>query len=1378
MSKLGFDVSVQNTYSIVNPYTWNKAVARYGYLIAVSDEGVIARGKVSDYIASPYFTDEDCSFVDLCYSADGFIAISNTTEREKDVNDEYVERGSYYVSDALGVTWTKHQYPKTDFIPRSVCVNETNKKMYLFPDNSYEAIALDVGDSDYTSIILPVSARWADAKYGNGNILAVSSNSNYFIRGAAFTFTLGKLPDLGTDGYVRLAYGNGVWVAVPNGKSDGVVYSADNGDTWHIEKLPTARDYTDIAFTNHGFMMVGTDTNIVAMSDDGIGWSEFQYKNEKDVVLDEDKTLRIVITNSDVDDEFHIISGETYYELETIATTYYTVEYSANGAPSGSIVDENSPYASGSLVTVKPNNYGWEHYIFQGFNTKADGTGTAYQPYETFAIAEDTVLYAQWLINPTFTVTYDGNGGDNSVADYHIYYPGDKVTVLFTPTPTQEGATFIGWSTDASATIPMYKIGETFFMPSENVTLYAVWSVGYKVTYDGNGGKCEVSNGGVLWKSALNFNKDTYNSLTFGNGIFMAVTGDDDSDVMYSYEGLNWAITQSKIKRAASVCFADIEARDTIKFDGTEGHLEKYIHGELESYTNEDLSEGLLGDGAFVVFPVDSNKGSYTITTENWMEFECPEGTYYASCYGEGKVVALSSNSTRAIYSTDLKTWNESILPLSVNWRSITYGNGKFVAVSGGMLGAISTDGCQTWKPIDLPQSDGYYSIAYGNGLFVAVQWDNTHGAISTDGENWELVKLANNPIGKYVTFGEDKFMVGSGTLNTSGAYSYDGRTWIEFDYPDSDIRLGCHGNDRFVAIKRKSNYSYYSLDNPCYYSGDLVTVQFTPTPTHDTKMFLGWSTDATASSPVYTTSGSTTFTIYDSDVTLYAIWRDKYRFTVTYNANGGSGTLTDENSPYYEIDTVTVLDNGFTNYGYKFLGYNTQPDGSGTTYQPNSTFVIYSNVTLYAQWTEIPKYTVTYDGNGGTGEVIDTNSPYLEGSTVTTLPNTYEKEHHSYASWNTARNGSGTTYAENDTFEILSDVILYAQWSEHPKYSLTYDGNGGDCEVLDAHTYYVGDTVVVKSIPNPKREGYIFLGWSTNPAASVADISHGDTLTMVEGGITLYAIWLEDTRVVITYNANEGEGDVPVDLTHYEPETEVFVKFDVLPTRKDYIFIGWSTDATAETPTYTETGTRSFVIGSVNVTLYAVWEEYIFVPTVSKSRTHLPDYLQDVRELQGICWGYDIEFARCTIELMQEGDNIFLDTMDEYSVSRWEQILKINPSGTLEDRKFNLRYRLFNRLPFTIHKCEQWLYNMTGSTSSYEIEMDYTNKELRIRLNLDSDEKMRSISEILRKMIPCNTVLSVNMNQNRHKDLKSYVHGELTAYTHDELSYDETLRM
>ena len=103
MAKLGYDVNVKNTYSIVNAYTWNKAVAKHGYIVAVSEEGVIARGNSSSYIASPYFTDEDCCFVDVDYSSsfNGFIAISNVLESEKDSNDEEIKRG-YSLSALLG----------------------------------------------------------------------------------------------------------------------------------------------------------------------------------------------------------------------------------------------------------------------------------------------------------------------------------------------------------------------------------------------------------------------------------------------------------------------------------------------------------------------------------------------------------------------------------------------------------------------------------------------------------------------------------------------------------------------------------------------------------------------------------------------------------------------------------------------------------------------------------------------------------------------------------------------------------------------------------------------------------------------------------------------------------------------------------------------------------------------------------------------------------------------------------------------------------------------------------------------------------------------------------------------------------------------------
>lgn len=74
--------------------------------------------------------------------------------------------------------------------------------------------------------------------------------------------------------------------------------------------------------------------------------------------------------------------------------------------------------------------------------------------------------------------------------------------------------------------------------------------------------------------------------------------------------------------------------------------------------------------------------------------------------------------------------------------------------------------------------------------------------------------------------------------------------------------------------------------------------------------------------------------------------------YTVTYNSNGGTGTMTDASSPYQPNATVTVKTNSFTKTGKTFGAWNTMPDGNGTEYNPNSTFNITRNVTLYAQWT------------------------------------------------------------------------------------------------------------------------------------------------------------------------------------------------------------------------------------------------------------------------------------------------------------------------------------------------------------------------------------------------------------------------------------------
>ncbi|QSX07644.1 InlB B-repeat-containing protein [Alkalibacter rhizosphaerae] len=76
--------------------------------------------------------------------------------------------------------------------------------------------------------------------------------------------------------------------------------------------------------------------------------------------------------------------------------------------------------------------------------------------------------------------------------------------------------------------------------------------------------------------------------------------------------------------------------------------------------------------------------------------------------------------------------------------------------------------------------------------------------------------------------------------------------------------------------------------------------------------------------------------------------------YTVTYDANGGTGTLVDPNSPYtpLPLDKVGILENVFEKPGYVFASWNTQADGKGITYLPGDSFILAEDTIFYAIYT------------------------------------------------------------------------------------------------------------------------------------------------------------------------------------------------------------------------------------------------------------------------------------------------------------------------------------------------------------------------------------------------------------------------------------------
>ena len=162
--------------------------------------------------------------------------------------------------------------------------------------------------------------------------------------------------------------------------------------------------------------------------------------------------------------------------------------YAANGGE-GTI--DSTTGAAGESVNVAENVFTRNNYTFTGWNTQADGKGTAYKPGDSFTLTDaDTVLYAQWSENAPaqVNVSYDANGGTGTMESI----TGDvgSEIVIGQNGFARSGYTFTGWNTQADGKGTAYKPGDSFTLTDKDTVLYAQWNKLVTVSFDlcGHGG--------------------------------------------------------------------------------------------------------------------------------------------------------------------------------------------------------------------------------------------------------------------------------------------------------------------------------------------------------------------------------------------------------------------------------------------------------------------------------------------------------------------------------------------------------------------------------------------------------------------------------------------------------------------------------------------------------------------------------------------------------------------------------------------------------------------------------------------------------------------------------------------------------------------------
>lgn len=160
--------------------------------------------------------------------------------------------------------------------------------------------------------------------------------------------------------------------------------------------------------------------------------------------------------------------NETFNEYQGKLT------YDANN---GEGTVDSATGVAGESVTVAENGFTRDDYTFTGWNTQADGKGTAYKPGDSFTLTdEDTVLYAQWSKNAPaqVNVSYDANGGTGTM-DSITGDVGSKI-VIEKNGFARSGYTFTGWNTQADGKGTAYKAGDSFTLTDKDTVLYAQWS--------------------------------------------------------------------------------------------------------------------------------------------------------------------------------------------------------------------------------------------------------------------------------------------------------------------------------------------------------------------------------------------------------------------------------------------------------------------------------------------------------------------------------------------------------------------------------------------------------------------------------------------------------------------------------------------------------------------------------------------------------------------------------------------------------------------------------------------------------------------------------------------------------------------------------------
>jgi len=624
-----------------------------------------------------------------------------------------------------------------------------------------------------------------------------------------------------------------------------------------------------------------------------------------------------------------------------------------------------------------------------------------------------------------FTVTFDFNGGYRNYDPERVsvsqeikrgkgFSSGYNTTILH----TDPHLAFDGWYLDATCTQPVPFV-DGWYYPTEDMTVYAGWTAGYRVTFDANGG---------------------------------TMTAKQLTSLSYTYpvgSRISSYYTPAREGMALTGWFLDPACTEESRVDDLWNYAltsdVTFYAGWSEAWTiTLDFNGGYLAD---------PEQTTYTESVRKGESF----GGHYNAQHADPELVLegwyFDAACTRKAFDDGSSFTPEADVTLYAKWsqgHTITFdangGNLAYTETRRVLEGHAVEHGATVHR--DGMAFDGWYLSADCSGdsidlesfvptesLTLYAGWTdawtltfNGNGGTVNDGKTYTVTVLKGNAVSTYVDTRCAGMVFDGWYLNARGT----GAQIDLWDYvPDGDVTLYANWSIGWTVTLNANGGSFYypghtTITNT-YRDGDGFFVEeFCPQHADGHMIFDGWFHDAACTEPLRLDG---TFYYPHKNVTLYAKWTEGY--IVTYNANGG---YLDYGEGFTEILDYAVH-KGQAAYGWNahrdgkvfagwFLDRNCTVNANISLTMNTAGYVPTADVTVYAKWVDPDEAAILVNPEDYVGRIggwanfeVQTTATYY-GADLT-----YRWEYYDGSAWNDVAPAAGSSTL---SLEITAENLGY----------------------------------------------------------------------------------------------------------------------------------------------------------------------------------------------------------------------------------------------------------------------------------------------------------------------------------------------------------------